>query len=127
MPKKSPAKWGRPASSHIADSDSGGLAVRLNKTFQGVSWVSEAFQVLTTPQTLVYLHEVSSGGFEEGSAQLIRPSQNNSLRMQCRLDEEQRLENQQLVSCYPPPITFFFLNSIVFFTCEWRHPCRRTS
>ena len=31
IPKKSPAKWGRPASSHIADSDSGGLAVKLDK------------------------------------------------------------------------------------------------
>ena len=31
IPKKSPAKWGSPASSHIADSDSGGLAVKLNK------------------------------------------------------------------------------------------------
>ena len=31
IPKKSPAKWGSPASSHIADSDSGGLAVKLDK------------------------------------------------------------------------------------------------
>ena len=81
MPKKSPAKWGRPASSQIADSDSGGLAVRLSKNYHR--------RVLKE----TYLQDVSSGGFEFGKAQLIRPSQNNSFRMQCRLEEEeQRLQ-----------------------------------
>ena len=83
MPKKSPAKWGRPASSQIADSDSGGLAVRLAKNCHR--------QVVS--ESLTNLQEVSSGGFEFGKAQLIRPSQNNSFRMQCRLEEEeQRLQ-----------------------------------
>ena len=86
-PKKSPAKWGRPASSQIADSDSGGLAVRLAKNYHR--------QLSKAPfsESLTYLQEVSSGGFEFGKAQLIRPSQNNSFRMQCRLEEEeQRLQ-----------------------------------
>merc|ERR550532_2444030 len=36
IPKKSPAKWGSPASSHMADSDSGGLAVKLDKLVREV-------------------------------------------------------------------------------------------
>ena len=81
IPKKSPAKWGSPASSHMADSDSGGLAVKLDK--------------LVIREVLIYvtldLQEVSSRGFEEGKAQLILPSQKSSLRMQWRLLDEQRL------------------------------------
>ena len=39
-----------------------------------------------------HLQEVSSGGFEVGRAQLIRPSQNRSFRTHVRLEEEQRLQ-----------------------------------
>ena len=42
------------------------------------------------------MHEASSKGFEPGRAQLTRPSQNNSLRMHCRVEEEQRLEVKRL-------------------------------
>ena len=39
-----------------------------------------------------HLQEVSSGGFEVGRAQLIRPSQKRSFRTHVRLEEEQRLQ-----------------------------------
>ena len=45
---------------------------------------------------LVEVHEVSSKGFEPAKAQLTRPSQNNSLRMHCRVEEEHRLEVKRL-------------------------------
>ena len=43
-----------------------------------------------------HLQEVSSGGFEVGRAQLIRPSQNRSFRTHVRLEEEQRLQILQI-------------------------------
>ena len=45
---------------------------------------------------LVEVQEASSKGFELAKAQLTRPSQNNSLRMHCRVEEEQRLEVKRL-------------------------------
>ena len=66
---QSPVTVGRLESFHAADLDSGGV--------------------------VVLVQEASSKGFELGKAQLILPSQNNSFRMHCRLEEEQRL-NQLL-------------------------------
>ena len=40
---------------------------------------------------MVLVQEASSRGCELGKAQLILPSQNNSFRMHCRLEGEQRL------------------------------------
>ena len=59
---------GRLESFHPADFDSGG-------------------------EELVKVQEASSRGLALGKAQLIRPSQNNSLRMHCRLDGEHRLQS----------------------------------
>ena len=42
------------------------------------------------------MHEASSKGLEPERAQLTLPSQNNSLRMHCRLEEEHRLEVKRL-------------------------------
>ena len=45
---------------------------------------------------LVEVHEASSKGLEPERAQLTLPSQNNSLRMHCRVEEEQRLQVKSL-------------------------------
>ena len=113
MPKKRPAKWGKPASSHIADSDSGGLAVKLGRPVLFIlmsmklrSWTEIGIVKKQTDLVACFaidldqrdqhedahLQEVSSGGFEVLRAQLIRPSQNRSFRTHVRLEEEQRLQ-----------------------------------
>ena len=45
---------------------------------------------------LVEVQEASSKGLEPERAQLTLPSQNNSLRMHCRVEEEQRLQVKSL-------------------------------
>jgi len=64
--ENNPVTVGRLESFHPSDFDSGG-------------------------EELVKVQEASSRGSALGKAQLIRPSQNNSLRMHCRLDGEHRL------------------------------------
>ena len=51
-------------------------------------------------EELVKVQEASSRGLVLGKAQLIRPSQNNSLRMHCRLDGEHRLESVWITDQY---------------------------